>query len=191
MFNGSQPSPDDPAATIATYMSDADRNLDLVTTLGVAAVFCLIVFVSSLRQLLRTGSNESDWLSSIAFGGGLVTAGVMLVGLSFKLANKSIGNYGADTQVAKMLYALEWDFSLAMSPALAALVAGSAVAILRGAPLPRWVGWFSVLVAVLLLAPGFYWIGVLATMIWTLLVTITMLVGTLGGVRRQAAAQPG
>ncbi|HUG13654.1 MAG TPA: hypothetical protein VMM78_01440 [Thermomicrobiales bacterium] len=191
MFDPNPPSPDEPSAAIAAYMSDADRNLDLITTLQVAAVFCLIVFVSSLRQVLRTGSSESDWLSSIAYGGGLVAAGVMLIGASFTLANKSIGNYGDDTQVAKMLFAIQWDFAMVLAPAFGALVAASAAAILRGAPLPRWVGWFSILVAVLLLAPGFYWIGVLATMVWVIVVGVTILTGTLSGARRRVAAQPG
>jgi hypothetical protein len=191
LFDPNPPSPHDQSAVIAAYMSDADRNLDLVITLGVAAVLCLVVFVSSLRQVLRTGSSESDWLSSIAYGGGLVAAAVLLIGISFKLANRSIGNYGDETQVAKVLFAIEWDFAMVLAPALAALVAASAGAILRGAPLPRWLGWFSVLVSVLLLAPGFYWIGVLATMVWVLVIGLTMLVGTLASARDQVAVQAG
>ena len=109
----------------------------------------------------------------MAYGGGLVTAAVMLVFMSLELATTAVWDYGSDTQVAKTLIALQWRYVWVFAPPMIAFTLGASLVIVRYGSLPRWVGWIGFPVSVTLLVP---WIGVVVAMAWVLIVSIVLLV---------------
>ena len=63
----------------------------------------------------------------------------------------------------------------------------SGLAILRGARLPKWLGWVAIVIGIISVSPlGF--IGFLASMVWTVLVSILMYMRS--GVATQAPPAP-
>ena len=100
---------------------------------------------------------------------------VFLGGLALDLATTSVSNYGADTQVAKTLFALQWNYIWLFAPPLIALTAGASAVIIRFRALPRWIGWLGVVVAVSLLMP---WIGVIIFLGWVVVVSAVLLLRT-------------
>ncbi|MFQ6030174.1 MAG: hypothetical protein ACE5Q6_22095, partial [Dehalococcoidia bacterium] len=133
-------------------------------------------FLAYFRSRLQRAEGEGGWLTSMAYGGGLVTAAVMLVFISLDLATTAVWDYGPDTQVAKALIALEWRYVWVLAPPMIAFTLGASLVIVRYAALPRWIGWIGFPVAVTLLVP---WIGVFVAVVWVLVVSIVLLIQAL------------
>ena len=149
---------------------------DQATTSGYIGLFGLAFFFGFLayfRSRLQRAEGEGGWLTSMAYGGGLVTAAVMLVFISLNLATTAVWDYGSDTQVAKTLIALQWRYVWVFAPPMIAFTLGASLVIVRFGALPRWVGWIGLPVSVTLLVP---WIGEIAALGWILLVSIVLLI---------------
>jgi hypothetical protein len=54
---------------------------------AIATILAMLVFLSGLRHLVRAAAPEVDWASTLAYGGGLVYAAVVLVGASLEGGN--------------------------------------------------------------------------------------------------------
>ena len=72
--------------------------------LGLAEPFLLLRFVSYLYRHLRRAEGPEGWLTAVAYGGGLITVGLVLLGVSFSLAESELAPYGEDSQVAKTFF---------------------------------------------------------------------------------------
>ena len=99
---------------------------------------------------------------------------MLLVSAGFTLAG-SVSDYGRDPQVARTLVVLQWDWIMVVAAPLAALVGGTAVVSLRFGALPKWLGWISVVVTVLLVIPPISYFGFLAFIIWSVFVSVVLL----------------
>ena len=93
------------AADVLVDRRDQVRGSSFVGLLGLAFFFG---FLAYFRSRLQRAEGENGWLTSMSYGGGLVTAAVMLVFISLDLATTAVADYGPDTQVA--LIALEWRY---------------------------------------------------------------------------------
>jgi hypothetical protein len=110
-------------------------------------LFCL----GSLWAFLRRAEGDSGWLSTTAFGGGLVAIAVKLVGDAPLLAACRAGE-GFDPQLAQaLLDTYDASFSLHFFP-LAVLLAAFAIVVIRSGGLPRWLGWAAAVISVALIA---------------------------------------
>ena len=158
------------AADVLVDRRDQVRGSSFVGLLGLAFFFG---FLAYFRSRLQRAEGENGWLTSMSYGGGLVTAAVMLVFISLDLATTAVADYGPDTQVAKALIALEWRYWWVLAPPMIAFTLGASLVIVRYVALPRWIGWIGFPVSVTLLIP---WIGVFAAMTWVLVVSIVMLI---------------
>ena len=157
------------AAKLLVERSDQVRTSSFIELFGLAFFFG---FLAYFRSRLQQAEGEGGWLTSMAYGGGLVTAAVLLVFISLDLATTAVWDYGPDTQVAKTLIALEWRFVWVIAPPLIAFTLGASLVIVRYAALPRWVGWVGFPVAATLLVP---WIGAVVALAWILVVSIVLL----------------
>lgn len=127
------------------------RNTILVEQyLGGLAAFPFIWFLGSLGSFLRTHGEPR--LAAVAFGGGIVTAGLALAfaaiqaTLAFDVAKQG------DPAVVRALFDLN---SLLPFPfVLAVLVGATSIAALRSKALPRWYGLVGALVALVDLVGG-------------------------------------
>jgi len=115
-------------------------------------------------------------LASVTSGAGVVVGALSLVGARIAIAASELPS--GDPVVAKTLFVYGWDYyTVVAAPATAAVVA-TAIGVLRGAALPRWFGWFSLVVAALLvglLVGRTAGLGTMAFLLWALVASIAML----------------
>jgi len=116
-------------------------------------------------------------------GGGLVSLAVRFSGMPTGVAASRNACAGIDPQLWQVLQDVDSAFFFTSFFPLAILSAASAVVVIRfGAPLPRWVGWMSAVVAVALLVDGFagtlysrdFAPSILLFMLWILAASIAL-----------------
>ena len=161
------------AAEAASVLEDRRDQVWGGSFMGLFGVAFFFGFLAYFRSRLQQAEGEGGWLTSMAYGGGLVTAVVLLGWISLDLAMTAVSDYGPDTQVAKTLIALQWRYIWVFAPPMIAFTLGASLVIVRYAALPRWIGWIGLPVAVTLLVP---WIGFLFAMAWVLVVSIVLLI---------------
>ncbi len=174
------PNPTQPSALLAEVLVNNREQARLGAYLGLAGVFLLFWFLGYLRRQLQRAEGEAGWLASVAYGGGLVGAGMVLVGVSFSLAESEIPYYGDDTQVAKTYFVYGWNAASVLAPPFGALVAATTAAGLRYGALPRLFSWVGLLITALIIAmsvtaPG---MGGLISLVWIGLTSIVLLMRT-------------
>ena len=165
-----------PAAEAANVLVDRSDQTNVGSFIGLFAFLFFFGFLAYFRSRLQQAEGEGGWLTSLAYGGGLVTAAVTLAFISLDLAMTAVRDYGPDTQVAKALIALQWRYVWVFAPPMIAFTLGASLVIVRYAALPRWIGWIGFPVAVTLFVP---WFGFSVAMAWVLVVSIILLVQTL------------
>ena len=145
-----------------------------LTLLG---VFFLIAFLSYLRSYLRAATEGENWLITAGYGGGLIASAMILLATHFKLAFTVLPSYGAETQVAKALYVLEWNGRLLVeAPGLAALVGAIAVISFMDNLFPWWFNGWGALLTLVLLGPFLPGSGVMVTFLWLAVLGVIMFI---------------
>jgi hypothetical protein len=163
------------SSTIAAALLREQTRILVGTYLLMLGAFFLVLFTAYLRHYLVLKANEDNWLISVAFGGGLIAASMLLLSAHFGQAFTILSSYGSETQVAKALYLLDWNWYLLVeAPPIAAMVASIGVIGATRKVLPRWLSWSGILLAFLLLVPfitgggimlSYLWLGALALVI--------------------------
>ncbi|TFH37424.1 MAG: hypothetical protein E4G99_02595 [Anaerolineales bacterium] len=139
-------------------------------------VFFLIFFVAYLRQFMLRSMDESHWLANASFGGGMVAAAMLLLSAHFIQALTVLSNYGVETQVAKAVYLLEWNWYLLVeAPALAALVGATSIVGFSSKGFPLWLNLSGILLMLLLLVPFVTGGGIVLTFIWLAALSIYLI----------------
>jgi hypothetical protein len=129
-----------------------------------------IIFITGLRELIRSGGAQYEWAATLAFGGGLASSVVILVGDVLGAA-AALDTYSAPDPV--VIRAL----TEATLPAVGAIGLVMTVlflvpanrGIIASRTMPRWTGWMGYAVAVItLIAAGTMFGGndFLNTTIW-------------------------
>ena len=164
---------DTSAAEAANVLVDRRDQIANGSFIGLFGLVFFFGFLAYFRSRLQRAEGKGGWLTSMAYGGGLVSAAVMLVLISLDLATTAVRDYGPDTQVAKALIVLGWRNVWMLAPPMIAFTLGASLVIVRYAALPRWIGWIGFPVAVTLLIP---WIGMFFAVAWVLVVSIVLLI---------------
>ena len=162
--------PTAPSTVIAREFMEKSDDTDLGSMISLVGILFFFPFLAFFRNHLRKAEGEDGWLTSTAYGGGLVTAAVLLVLVALNLATTAISP-GVDPVVSTVLRVLDWNYIWVFAPPMIAFILGSSLAIVRYSALPRWLGWVGILVSLTLLMP---WIGVAVALIWILLVSLTL-----------------
>jgi hypothetical protein len=129
-------------------------------------------FVGSLRARLAAAEAPVDHLTATAFAGGIVAAACALLLPAADMAGAlSEGQLTPDAAI--VFNNLDYAFFLGAEFASAVLVAAAGLVILGTRFLPRWLGWVSLLLALVLLIAPVGWAALLFGMpIWTILVSL-------------------
>ncbi len=115
-----------------------------------------LFFLGSLWSALRRAEGGDGWLSAAAFGGGLVFLALRFSGAAISGGAVHNSCAGIDPQLWQVMDDGAGVAIFTSFFPLAVLLAACAVVAIRfGAPLPRWLGWMSAVVAVALLVDGF------------------------------------
>jgi hypothetical protein len=162
--------PSDSSVEIARAFVDRSDDVTLGSLVAIAGILFFFPFIAFLRSQLQKAEGEVGWLTSTAYGGGLVTAATLLVFQILGLASTSV-SADADPVVAKVLVTIQWNSIWVFAPPMIALTLSSSIIFIRFSALPKWLGWLGFLVSITLFMP---WVGMFVTLIWILLVSLTM-----------------
>jgi hypothetical protein len=174
MIEGGTSTPGDdatPAEYLAYYQNDDSGILWAGVVFQLGAAFFLW-FLGALRARLMAAEGPLARLTATAFAGGIAAATCALLLPAADMAGAlSEGELTPDAAI--VFNNLGDAFFLGAEFASAVLVAATGLVILGTRALPRWLGWFSLLLALLLLIAPVGWAGLIFGMpIWTILVSL-------------------
>jgi hypothetical protein len=133
-----------------------------------------MVFVGALRARLAAFEGQGAFLTAIAFGAGLGVGILTLLIAGPNLAG-ALAEDELTPEAAQALVIGDDAFFIAAELSAALMLAAAAFAILRYGPMPRWMGWVGLLVALWLLIPPIGWAGLLLGLpLWTLAASVLM-----------------
>jgi hypothetical protein len=169
------------------YTSSSHQYTQTIGFLGFAiGVLCLIGFLTALRQRTAAAEGTPGVMSQLAFGAGIVSAGLftMALGLFAVPAFLAIDTSASDIAPAayRMIYTAAVVSWVAATMIGALTVSATAAVAFRTSFLPRWFAWLSAVVGIVQLL-GFFFIPGFIFWAWILIVAILL-------VRRGAAASP-
>lgn len=152
VLGGSPPKTSDSAAKIAKYFVDHGDEIRWAGFIGALASVALFFWMGSVWRLLRRAEGGIPRLAVVALAGvvfgsvtgvasGLVANAVALRGV--------VGSGGASG--TKFFYTLSWVFNAASGVGIAVFISAFSITILRSGILPKVLGWFGELVALVLL----------------------------------------
>ncbi len=151
------------------------------------ALFLLLVFVTQLRAVLVQTGGQRLWPNLVFASGILLVAGVIVAG-SFEIT-LILASHTRDYAIAHLInfYSMNNELLFLAGLVFLTLSAGLAILLNRGpAPLPKLLGWYSILVAVVGAAgPVSFFALLFGLPIWILAMGIVIAVrqsrGMLGG----------
>jgi hypothetical protein len=135
-----------------------------------------ILFLATLRTRLSAFEVAPRHWTAVAFGGGLVTA-AMLIGTSAPVLAASAAADGLEPSAAQALGVLEFAFFIGAGIGGASLLGATGILAIRTAVLPTWLGWASLVIALLMvtiIGPIGFIATVLGLPLWVLAVSILL-----------------
>lgn len=162
------------AEVVAYYQDHASTAMagSIVTAL---AVGLFVWFLAHQRRRLQAADGADGMLASLATGGGLIGAAVLLVSASANYVPAIRADDGSlDPATATALSDLHGHLSGAMAPlAFGVLVAATAAAGFRHRSVPVWLAWVSAVLAVGMILPLAPWVASMLFPFWVLAVSVT------------------
>jgi hypothetical protein len=140
------PDVDAPAIEVHAYFADEQSGIQASMVLMTVALFFFIWFLGSLRSALRTAEGGTGRVSSIAFGGGLVSAAALFAFITLFAG----AAFHPDETLPEVTTAMNDLAVVSAAPALAgltALFAASAKVALRHGAFPSSIGLLLALAA--------------------------------------------
>jgi hypothetical protein len=136
-----------------------NRNLTLATTGGFLSMLSAIAFLWFMGVLwatLQRHEGEPAWMSLVAFASGVIGMAILFGGGAWELALLRLGD-GQPEAIAQLLFDQGNANFANLWVALASLLLVTGILTLRDGAMPRWLGWFSLLLVVALLGARFVW----------------------------------
>jgi hypothetical protein len=158
---GGNPADPDAAAEVVEHFRE-DRTAILVAgLLHGLGVFAFFWFLAALRSALDVVAEAGRWLVTAALIGG-VASGTMLLGmLGPQTTGATTDEELLDAGSSVAFWRLSHTFFVAAEIAFAVLAAAVGMLALRYAVFPRWLGWLSIALAILLLIVPIGWAALL------------------------------
>lgn len=158
---------------LVSYQQHSDGILvgGLLWSLG---VLLFIWFLGSLRSHFLAAEGGVGRLTNLAYGGGPAAAAIaMLIPVAEEVG--ALDKNDIDASGASVLHHFSDAFFVATEYLLPILFFAAAILAIRYAVLPRWLGWLSALIGVVLLIGPIGWAALIfATPVWTLVVSILL-----------------
>lgn len=161
------------ASTIAAAVVESQQSILIGAYLLMLGVFFLLFFVGYLRGGGISSADEFSWLANTGFGGGLIAGGMLLLSAHFIQSLTILQSYGAESQVAKALYLLDWNWYLLVEAIpIAVFIGANCAYALYHAEWPAWIAWTGIGIALLLLLPFVTGGGLMLSYGWLALLSI-------------------
>ncbi len=174
------------AAVISFYEAHrtSQRTADIL--FAFAAIF-IVLFSGVLRDRFRR-SDSAEALGALVVAGASLLALGLTVWASIDFALADVPNH-LSTSAAQALNVLGNDFIFPVNVGGCVFALAVAIGILRGARLPRWLGWVALPIALVMVTPAFA-IGLLAIIIWILVTSILLWVRASDSPPEVATSEP-
>ena len=147
-------------AEIVEFYRDNRGPILIAATLHGIGGFLFLWFVATLRGVLGTLA-AAPWLTAATVIGGTAGGAMMLGMMGGQSAGATTDAEVLTPDVAIVFWRLAHIFFVAAELALAVFVGALAILALRRVVLTRWLGWFGLVVTVLLLIPPIGWAALL------------------------------
>jgi hypothetical protein len=189
LFLGSPTDFGDPAAEVASYYREDQREVQVSVALWTAGLFFFLWFLGALRNGLRAAEGAPGTLSTIAFGAGLLSAGFLGLTAAFVAAAAARPDE-LDPELTRVIDDLTYLVLAPGSFAVVGFLLASALVVLRSEAMPAWLGWLALIpAAAQALSVGivfsdrgpfggsglFHLVGLMGLLVWVLAVSIVLL----------------
>jgi hypothetical protein len=167
---GETPNANASPAKVILYYAKHRSEIETSSVLIVFGFLFAVLWAGALRSYLRRTPGAEGLASLVLAGGVLMAVGaVTLAGIEYGLAHQL---YHLGPQVAQTLNFLanELFLPLLVGGFLFGVCAG--LAILRGAALPRWLGWVAIVIGVAAVIPPVSFFALLGFLLWSLVTSI-------------------
>jgi hypothetical protein len=172
IVSGDTPDGDDSVRKIVSFYRDNDTEQQWAAALVTWGLALFLLFASGLWRVLRDAETERRAASSLALVGSALFAvgGTIFAGLTFTLGDLA-DNLGPGS--LQTLNALNSDMFFPVALGMFTFLMGAGASVINTEALPKWLGWVSVVLAVLALTPlGFF--VFLAMALWILIVSAVL-----------------
>jgi hypothetical protein len=161
----------------AAFVAWVEQNDTAILTGGIVFAFGVVLFVwmlGSLRETLMAAEGGNGRLAAIAFGSGIALS-VCLMALYLPHAQAAFDHTNiSDTSVDALVHVGDAFFGGVGLFSIPLLVA-TGLASLRYRALPRWFGWYSLVVALIVAIIPIGWLGVFVGLpLWVLLAAVLL-----------------
>jgi hypothetical protein len=154
---GSVPKPDASTSEVVSFYSDHGTGQLVSASLLSLGALLFLVFVAILGRTLRAGG-DVPWFLCLSGGIVFVVGLTIFAGLTIALGDVATD---VDPSALQAISVLAGEMFFSVTIGAAAFLLGAGAAILRGAPLPRWLGWAAVLIGIVAAVPSHVLGGVL------------------------------
>lgn len=159
---------------IVDFYRDDRVAILIAATLHGLGGFLFLWFLGSLRGRLD-GNGSPRWLTATMFAGGVAGAALMLALMGGQSTGATTDKELLTADSALVFWRLAHGFFVAAEIALAAFLGALSILALRGVLLPRWLGWFGLVVTVLLLIPPIGWLALLFLLpLWLIVASVVL-----------------
>jgi hypothetical protein len=151
VLGGSPPKTSDSGAKIAKYFVDHGDDIRWAGIIGALATVPLFFWLGSVWRLVRRAEGGVPRLAVVGLAG--IVFGSALGVVSGLVSNTmALRPFGPGSAAGyKFFYTLSWTFTAASAIGIALFISAFSIAIIRTGVLPKVVGWFGELVALVLL----------------------------------------
>lgn len=160
-----------PAKVIAYYSTHASK-VETSSILIALAFLALVLFGGALRSYLRRTPGAEGPSALVLAGTVLMAVGVFsTASIEYSLAHE-LGHFGPE--VAQTLSVLSNELFLPILAGAFVFGVSAGIAILRGAALPKWLGWVIIVLGIVTLFPPIGFFALFGFVIWVVVVSVLM-----------------
>jgi hypothetical protein len=171
--NSETPKPSASAARVIVYYSAHRSEVETSGILFAIAFLVLVLFAGALRSYLRRTSVAAEGLSALVLAGAVIMAvgAIGATGLEYGLAHNL---HDLTPEAAKTVNFISTELFLPVLAGAFVFAVCSGLAILRGAALPKWLGWVAIVLGIAAIIPPASFPALLGFLIWSIIVSILM-----------------
>ncbi|HTU77900.1 MAG TPA: hypothetical protein VMF09_04000 [Solirubrobacteraceae bacterium] len=189
--NGSEaPKASASAAKVVAYYTEHRSEVETSGILFALAFLVLMLFAGALRSYMRRTAAVEGLSALVLAGAVLMAAGALAgTGIEYGLAH-NLHDFSGET--AKTLNFVSSELFLPLLAGGFVFGICSGLAILRGAALPKWLGWVAIVIGIAVLVPPASFPALLAVVIWSIVTSVLMYLrsGGAAAVASTPVAQP-
>jgi hypothetical protein len=169
------PAGPDSGSEVAQFYRDDRAAILVAATLHGLGGFLFLWFVAALRGLLDAVASPR-WLTTAMVVGGTAGGALMLALTAGQSTGATTDEHLVTPDTAIVFWRLAHGFFAAAEVALAVFLGALSILALRGLLLPRWLGWFGIVVTIMLLIPPIGWLALLFLLpLWLVVASVVLL----------------